>query len=66
VTSTKWVQIDLRYCFLSSSCGKSIYISLELYVINYSSEKHVKENTSPNCSVIFLPVNIIFSKIVYR
>jgi hypothetical protein len=40
-----------RY-FLSSHCVEKS-VSLEIFMINYSSKNCVKENTSLNCCVIF-------------
>jgi len=32
---------------------EEVCISLELFIINYSSKKYMKENTSLNCIVLF-------------
>lgn len=49
-----------RWYFLLSHCVEKVCISWDLFVINYSSEKLVKENTSLSCSAIFLVVKLIF------
>jgi hypothetical protein len=42
-----------EWYFLSSYYIENVCISLELLAINDCSKKHMKENTVPNCSVIF-------------
>jgi hypothetical protein len=52
----------------SSGTGvEEVCISLELFVINYSN-KHIKEDTSPNLIVLFLLLlkYSSFSKKVYK
>jgi hypothetical protein len=48
--------------FLSSHCVEKVHISLELFIIYYSSENHVKENTLLQCTVIFLLLKSSFQK----
>jgi len=55
-----------EWYFLSSQCVEKVCLLLQLFMINYSSIKYDKENTLSNCSVIFLLVKIIFSKILCR
>jgi hypothetical protein len=54
-----------EWYFLLSHCVRKECISLELYVINYSSRKYVEENTLPNCSFIFLLVVSPKKKLIY-
>jgi len=43
-----------------------VHIYLELFVTNYSSKKMVKENTLPNCNVIFfIGKNHLFENSLY-
>jgi hypothetical protein len=46
------------------SSVEKVCISLELLMINYSSKKYMKENTSLNCRVLFslLVKNHLFQK----
>jgi len=45
--------VSAKSYFLSSHCAEDVCISLELFVINHSGKRHVKENTLPNCCVVF-------------
>jgi hypothetical protein len=48
--------------FLSSHCVENCALSLELFVINYYSKKHMQENKSPNCDIFFTSKNHLFQK----
>jgi len=37
-----------KWYFLSSQCVAKMFISLDLYVINYSHKKYMKEKTMQN------------------
>jgi hypothetical protein len=42
-----------KWYFPSSHCIEKVVISMELFLINWSSKKYVKEDTSLKCSAIF-------------